>query len=293
MTPLSIAVVIPAKNAGEYLVQALQSILAQLRAGDEVIIVDDCSSEWPDLPEHEAIRTLHLPKSVGPYEARNIASRAASTDLLLFFDVRCRARPGWLEAHRSILASRSSFSYTDVAVDPGNSTAGRAVSVREPFSIRNYAGSGYFPTCNLGVTASAFRMIGGFAAVRSGGDAELCWRLTSTLGLRGAADSRVLVDWTPRESVQSVFAQFRRYGGSFAELNALSRAGRARRLVLMVPRLLKRGVEAWRVYPRDIPVLRVALGIQASFEVGAFTGRASTRESVLPRGLSRLLGERL
>ena len=72
MTRQRISVVIPCYNSASFLGQALQSVREQSRAVDEIIVVDDASSDDPAAVARDAQMTcLSLPPNVGPGAARN------------------------------------------------------------------------------------------------------------------------------------------------------------------------------------------------------------------------------
>lgn len=93
MTPMSgfsIAVVIPAYNVEDYVEEAIESVLSQTKAPDEVIIINDGStdktrrviSKYESNPVVRVIDTEN--RGLGP--ARNAGLEAASSDYVYFFD---------------------------------------------------------------------------------------------------------------------------------------------------------------------------------------------------------------
>ena len=112
----------------------------------------------------------------------------------------------------------------------------------------------YFPTCNLGVSRTAFEAVGGFASVRSGGDADLCWRIQRSGHGRLAADRRVLMSWQPRSSLRQLVEQTFRYGkghstllASYAPQESVSQTSPAGPLDRLRERL--------REHPHDMPAV--------------------------------------
>jgi hypothetical protein len=101
---VSLAVVVPAHNAAEVLGQALASVAAQTTRPDEVIVVDDASTdgtagvgeEWAGrLP----VKVLHQERNLGPAAARHVAVSAATSTLIAQLD----ADDVWLPDHLATL----------------------------------------------------------------------------------------------------------------------------------------------------------------------------------------------
>jgi cellulose synthase/poly-beta-1,6-N-acetylglucosamine synthase-like glycosyltransferase len=143
--------------------------------------------------------------------------------VLLFVDARCRAQPGLLDAHRSLHNTPGvALSCTEVLTRTGPSLAARVAALRQGMTLRNLVDvpgrPGYFTTANLGVSRDAFAMVGGFREMRSGADADICWRIQDR-GLGSmAVDRRALMEWEPRSSMRDLASQWKRYGNSTAYL---------------------------------------------------------------------------
>jgi glycosyltransferase involved in cell wall biosynthesis len=97
IVPMSISVVMPAKNAAAHLREAVESVLAQGSAVREIIIVDDGSTD----------DTVTLVRGLGDSRiqlltnggsgvsaARNLGARMATGSWLMFLDADDRLRPG-------------------------------------------------------------------------------------------------------------------------------------------------------------------------------------------------------
>ena len=83
-----ISVIIPTYNRADRVVAALGSVLAQTRPPDEVIVVDDGSTDNTSerlAPYHERIHYVCQPNR-GPASARNTGIKQASGELVAFLD---------------------------------------------------------------------------------------------------------------------------------------------------------------------------------------------------------------
>ena len=88
MSPTTVSCVIPAHNAARHIADALASVLEQTRAPDEVIVVDDGSTD--DTPQVLAragghTRVIHQAQS-GPGAARNTGVESASGEWIALLD---------------------------------------------------------------------------------------------------------------------------------------------------------------------------------------------------------------
>ncbi len=96
----TIGVVVPTYNRASFLPETLDAILGQTRPPDEIIVVDDGSTDaTPEVLARYApgVRTIRITNS-GDLVARNTGVRAAASDLIAFCDSDDLWRPGYLAA---------------------------------------------------------------------------------------------------------------------------------------------------------------------------------------------------
>lgn len=103
------SVIIPAYNYGEFLPEAVESVLRQPGDDYEIIIVDDGSTDQTPLVAQEfangsaRVRNLHQ-ENAGPGAARNHGVRAAHGTFCLFLDADDRLVDGALSTFRQVVA---------------------------------------------------------------------------------------------------------------------------------------------------------------------------------------------
>jgi glycosyltransferase involved in cell wall biosynthesis len=96
VTRQRISVVIPCYNSASFLPQALQSVREQSRAVDEIIVVNDASTDDSGAVAREAqVTCISLESNVGPGAARNRGISASTGDLIAFLD----ADDYWMPTH--------------------------------------------------------------------------------------------------------------------------------------------------------------------------------------------------
>ena len=95
---LTLSVIVCAHNEAGYLGACLHSLLAQSRPPDEVIVVNNDSSDATGTvaARIEGVRVVDEPRR-GLVVAREIGRRAAIGDILVYVDADCRAPFQWLE----------------------------------------------------------------------------------------------------------------------------------------------------------------------------------------------------
>lgn len=249
----TLSAVIPVRGMGALLEGCLQRLASQERHLDEVILVDDTPGGSTSLPRDEKYRVV-ASGGVGPYAARNIGWKAAVGDVVLFLDARSRPLPEWAGRLADLVAAPGvGMAGCDVRVVGGASWAARAAVLEQPFAVSSYVDRAWFrpylPTCSLAVRRGVLEATEGFAATRSGGDADLCWR-AQELGWRLVVDPDVLMNWVPRDDYRDYLEQHYRYGRSNTLLREEWRARGAspavvpstRQVALMAGTALARGV---------------------------------------------------
>ena len=213
---LRLAAVLPFGGELALLDGALAALRQQDRPLDELIVVDD--STGAELTAPDGVRVLRS-GGRGPYAARNLGWRAADADVILFCDVRSRPRPEWARRTAGLFADPSvALGGSEVVIRGGSSLGARAGERHQFFQLHKYIENGFFrpylPTCNLAARREDLAAVDGFEEVRSGADADLCWRILDRPDRRLATVPDVLMDWVARDRVRDYLEQSYRYGKS-------------------------------------------------------------------------------
>lgn len=180
--PSKLSVVVATHNRAEDLERMLNGLAAQERPPDEVIVVDDGSTDGTaavlERVEREGqlpLRVIRRPEAAGPATAREEGWRAAEGDLIAFTDDDCVPGPGWLGAGERAWARRAGI-FVQGRTEPQEQHPG-------PFarSLRVERLHASFPTCNMLYPRDLLERIGGFDTETygrdpGGEDCDLAWR---------------------------------------------------------------------------------------------------------------------
>ncbi len=126
MGRLAISAIIPTYNRRERVVRAVESALAQCAVGDELIVIDDGSTDRTGeaLERYgQRIRYIRAPNG-GAGKARNIGVSEATKPLVAFLDSDDEWMPGKLPLHREFMMARPDvlFSFSNFAHLHANGT---------------------------------------------------------------------------------------------------------------------------------------------------------------------------
>ena len=120
----SISVVVPSYNRAQLLPRTLETILAQTSPAEEIIVVDDGSTDGsPDMVREVfqgRVRVQVIPNS-GDASARNVGVSLATGDLVAFCDSDDLWEPGYLAAMRDLWraepATRAAYANFRIVLD--------------------------------------------------------------------------------------------------------------------------------------------------------------------------------
>ena len=234
----TVSVICPFAGGDEELERCLGALARiDLRPGDELLVADNRATPDP--------RVLDASGPASSYFARQVAARAATGDWLVFVDADCVPDHDLLDRYFepappdriAVLAG----GIEDWAEE--DTRAARYIAARRKLdqSVTLAHPRPYAQTANAAVRRSAFEAVGGFRdPVRSGGDADLCWRLAADgWGIEERRAARVR--HRNRTTLRALLGQLhrhgsgmqwleRRYPGAFPPPQPRALAGRLRML---------------------------------------------------------------
>jgi glycosyltransferase involved in cell wall biosynthesis len=163
--PGAISVLIVSHNYGAFLKEAVQSVLGQSRQADEILIVDDCSSDQTNTValdferRHGKIRVLTNQKRLGVVRTYNKGVQATAGEFVVIMDADDRLSANYLEElERHLVSSKREFAYAG-EVFFGAISGVRPVYPWNPnaLAVRNYVNT---PAM---FERTVFETIGGFS----------------------------------------------------------------------------------------------------------------------------------
>lgn len=221
MTSPQLSVIIPTHNRPQLLTASVQSALAQTFQDLEVIVVDDASDEFPELPDDPRLRVIHLEESQGGAGARNVGTKSARGRWVTYLDDDDILLPSMAEV--SFAAIKKNAICPPVAVISGLEKVtleGKVLEVRIPPTLRPQGshfflepqehGRSYLTKQTLVVERDLILSIGGWdQSFRSRVHSELFLRLNPACTIIGIPEVtyRLRCHGGPRVSSHSALRQ--------------------------------------------------------------------------------------
>jgi GT2 family glycosyltransferase len=223
----SVALLVPFRGDDEDAQRTLAAVAAvELLPGDELIVADNSGTGAfaRAAAGRDGVRVVDASGERSSYHARNVAAEAATADWLLFLDADCRPPGDLIDRFldREITPRCGLIAGGVEGVPEQGSLVARwsrSRAVLDPVRLSELNPRPFGATANLLVRRAAWEQVGGFQeGIRSGGDAEFCWRVQDAgWSLVNAPEARVAHHH--RESVRALARVCARYGAGRAWLN--------------------------------------------------------------------------
>jgi len=234
-----VSVIVPIYNGESDLPELINCLQDQSYSPEllELLLVDNLSSDATatiiksiaSSRVYRGPRISYLTQRLrSSYAARNTGIRAAKGEILVFTDVDCRPQRDWVE---HLIEALSDPAIGIVAgnigsLEPGLTFIEKYSCRRKMLSQEFTLDNNYYPygqTANIAVRREVFEEIGMFRPwLRSGGDADLCWRMLNESPWRLAyTRNKPTVLHRHRRTLSGLIAQFERYGGASVYLESL------------------------------------------------------------------------
>jgi glycosyltransferase involved in cell wall biosynthesis len=214
--PARVSVVIPVRNGAGVIARQLDALAAQAYDGDwEVVIADNGSSDgtaevarrWADRLPGLRVADAGARPGVGP--ARNVGTRAATGDAVLFCDADDECDPHWVASMARALADHPIVGGPCSVEDPDGTVHPAPTALHLTFGVVPFPIGG-----NFGVWVDVFDHVGGFDEDHpqaKAEDAEFCIRAWELGYVAGFAPGALMVK-ARRLDLASTYHQWRGYG---------------------------------------------------------------------------------
>lgn len=192
--PGTVGVVIPCYNHGEFLPEAIESVLSQTRAASQITVVDDGSTD-----DTAAIAKGYWPKvncigkqNGGLSSSRNAGVRETHTDYVVFLDADDKLAPRFIERCAAVLDADddAGFVYTQLQ------RFGRETTVTDfpDYDVQRLKRANYINATSL-IRASVFERFSYDEAMRVGFEDWDFYLTLAAAGIHGVRVDEPLVLW--------------------------------------------------------------------------------------------------
>jgi GT2 family glycosyltransferase len=214
-------IVIPVFNMANTIGQCLESITALDYDPDafEVIVVDNMSTDdTRGIVAKFPVKILDEKVFQSSYAARNTGIAAARGKLIAFTDADCVVDRAWLaEIAREIGDESFGCFAGEILSSPPTTLVERFSEhiglLRQKGPISGWHHRPYAQTANAVYRREVFNRVGFFhPTVKSGGDADIAWRMQSETQYKIKFVPKAVVYHHHRTDAPALYSQFRRYG---------------------------------------------------------------------------------
>lgn len=214
---VKVSLYIPCFNAEGYIEECLESIFIQSYSLDEVLVIDDGSTDnTASICSRFPVKIISHPGNRGLSATRNTAFRAAGNEFIASLDADCKARPDWLEK------LMKHFSGNDIAGVGGKliekyslrtADKWRAIHMSQAWGEQVIENPSYLAGSNSVYRKSAIFQVGLYneACVRNYEDIDISRRLISN-GFRIIYSPDACIEHLRRDTVRSVLKTYWHWG---------------------------------------------------------------------------------
>jgi glycosyltransferase involved in cell wall biosynthesis len=213
---MRVAIVVPVLDGGDVIDRCVRACLAQTRPADEVIVVDNGSTDATAAVAAAAGATVLDEPERGSYRARNRGWRSTTADIVAFTDADCVPDSNWLAELTEPFASPTVAAVGGAIVQAELVSASQRWMVERKFldQAQNAAHAflPFFATANAAYRRSVLERLDGFEeAYLSAGDTDMSWRVQTLTPGRLVFRPTARVDHYVGKGLSEVTSRWYRY----------------------------------------------------------------------------------
>ena len=288
----AVDVVVPFRGSAPALADLVERLRRlMLEPGDTLTVVDNSPDGVADPSTLPGVHVVAAPERQSSYHARNRGAAAGEAPWLLFLDADVEPSPRLADCYLSEPPDARTAVLVGAVRDVGSasereSLAARYARVRRLIDQANtlQMARPYAKTANCLVRRAAFEQVGGFVDdIRSGGDADLCFRLREA-GWELESRPGAVAEHRGRQRLLGLLGQRARHGSGaeWLELRYPGFVGPRRRVVGLARNLVEGAAGAVVSLlrgRRDQAVIRLLDPVSnAAFELGRRVPNTTWRE---------------
>lgn len=216
----TVSVIIPCFNVEQWVQTQIDAVLPQLGGGDELLLVDNRSTDTTAAilaraaAQDARVRVVPAMERAGANHARNTGMLAARGRVILFCDADDVVSPGWVDAFRNALAQGGLAGGRATPVDAKGERVGDDLGLHVIFG-----GPAYPLGASMGLTREVLEAVGGFDEAFVGGheETDLAWRAAAA-GWETQFVPGAHVSYLQRSNAPAVLRQRRNYARTAIQL---------------------------------------------------------------------------
>ncbi|MFH1397305.1 MAG: glycosyltransferase [Candidatus Omnitrophota bacterium] len=214
---IKVSLYIPCFNAENYIKECLESIFMQSYPLDEVLIIDDGSTDnTVSICSRFPVKIINHEKNRGLAVVRNTAFRAARNEFVASLDADCKARPDWLERLMKHFSDQNIIGVGGKLIEKYNlrmADKWRAVHMSQSWGDQIIENPGYLAGNNIVYRRSAIFQVGLYneTYVRNYEDIDISKRLMSN-GLKIIYSPDACVEHLRRDTIGNALKTYWHWG---------------------------------------------------------------------------------
>ena len=211
------AIVVPVRNGATMVEACVAACRAQTRPPDEVIVVDNGSTDGTASAASAAGATVLFEPKRGSFMARNRGWKGSASEIIAFTDVDCVPDPTWLAELTEPFREPAVAGVGGDIVQAEHNSASQRWIVERRFLDQQFNADHvflpFFATANVAYRRSVLVELDGFDEIfgHTAGDNDMSWRVQALAGGRLVYQPSARVLHHVGERVTEVTTRWRRY----------------------------------------------------------------------------------